>query len=352
MMAHQTTQQNPQFLLDSLLYCEEQEEEEEDTHYTQNDQIAPHPSLSLQQDLFFQDEELASLFSKEQRNHLCFTNMEIGACLANLRREAVEWILRVVAHYSFSSITAVLAVNYVDRFIFGFQFEGEEKPWMSQLVAVSCLSLAAKFEETQVPLLLDLQVEESKYVFDAKTIKRMEILVLSTLEWKMNPVTPLSFLHHLTRSLGLNNLLSLQLLNKCESLLLSIISDCRLICYAPSVIATATMVYVINSIDPCIGEELQSQLPNILQIEKDKVEGCLKITEELYIKSRGFDHHYSKRKFGSSYPCSPKGVIDFSLTSDYCSTDSAGPASVSSSPEPPSKKNRGRPTHEIDENPP
>ena len=64
----------------------------------------------------------------------------------------------MVAHYSFTSITAVLAVNYVDRFIFGFQFEGEEKPWMSQLVAVSCLSLAAKFEETQVPLLLDLQV--------------------------------------------------------------------------------------------------------------------------------------------------------------------------------------------------
>lgn len=68
------------------------------------------------------------------------------------------------------------------------------------------------------------QVEETKYVFEAKTIKRMEILVLSILEWKMNPVTPLSFLHHLTRRLGLNNLLSLQLLNNCESLLLTVIS--------------------------------------------------------------------------------------------------------------------------------
>lgn len=87
-------------------------------------------------------------------------------------------------------------------------------------------------------------------------------------------------------------------------------------------------------------------------VEQDKVEECLKIIEELYIKSRGFGHHYNKRKFGSSYPGSPKGVIDFSFNSDYCSADSVGPASVSSSPEPPSKKNRGRLTHEIDENPP
>ncbi|KAH7855864.1 hypothetical protein Vadar_029836 [Vaccinium darrowii] len=48
--------------------------------------------------------------------------------------------------------------------------------------------------ETQVPLLLELQVKESKYVFEAKTVERMELLVLSALEWKMNPVTPLLFI--------------------------------------------------------------------------------------------------------------------------------------------------------------
>ena len=31
-------------------------------------------------------------------------------------------------------------------------------PWMSQLAAVTCLSLAAKDKEIQVPFLLDLQV--------------------------------------------------------------------------------------------------------------------------------------------------------------------------------------------------
>ena len=47
--------------------------------------------------------------------------------------------------------------------------------------------------KTDVPLLLDLQVEEIKYVFEVKTIQRIELLVLSTLQWKVNPVTPTSF---------------------------------------------------------------------------------------------------------------------------------------------------------------
>ncbi|KAI7982028.1 Cyclin-D3-1, partial [Camellia lanceoleosa] len=52
-----------------------------------------------------------------------------------------------------------------------------------QLVAVACLSLAAKVEKTQVPLLLDFQVEESKFVIEAKTIQRMELLGLGC--WKV-----------------------------------------------------------------------------------------------------------------------------------------------------------------------
>ena len=34
----------------------------------------------------------------------------------------------------------------------------QDKPWMNQLEAVACLSLAAKMDETEVPLLLDFQV--------------------------------------------------------------------------------------------------------------------------------------------------------------------------------------------------
>ncbi|EXC22606.1 hypothetical protein L484_003174 [Morus notabilis] len=113
-------------------------------------------------------------------------------------------------------------------FLLSFEFQ-REKPWMAHLAFVACLSLSAKVEETQVPLLLDFQVEENKFVFEAKTIKRMELLVLSTLEWKMNPVTPISFLDYIIRRLGLKDHLYWKFLKRCENIVLSLISDVNVI---------------------------------------------------------------------------------------------------------------------------
>ncbi|KAH9310188.1 hypothetical protein KI387_038099, partial [Taxus chinensis] len=72
----------------------------------------------------------------------------------------------------------------------------EGKVWMIQLLSVARLSLAAKMEEIHVPLLLDLQVGDVKFIFEAQTIQRMEDLVLSTLGWRLRPVTPFSFIEY------------------------------------------------------------------------------------------------------------------------------------------------------------
>lgn len=156
------------FLLDAL-FCSEQhldEEEEEvlDYEFVQDSnttstsfmQTLIKSPILLEQDLFWDDEELASLLAKEKVNQ----DRKIknpSQSLARARKEAVDWMLRVNTHYSFSALTAVLAVDYLDRFFSSFQFQ-TEKPWMTHLAAVACLSVAAKVEETQVPLLLDLQV--------------------------------------------------------------------------------------------------------------------------------------------------------------------------------------------------
>lgn len=108
---------------------------------------------------------------------------------------------------------------------------------MMQLLSVACLSLAAKMEETQVPLSLDLQVQihskfysliyyfgenqlgihicinnngvfclviliqvaESRFLFEGRTIQRMELLVMSTLKWRMQAITAFSFIDHFIR---------------------------------------------------------------------------------------------------------------------------------------------------------
>lgn len=65
--------------------------------------------------------------------------------------------------------------------------------WAIRLLSVACLSLAAKMEELKVPSLPEFLLDD--YNFDSKVIQRMELLVLSTLEWRMSSITPFDFLY-------------------------------------------------------------------------------------------------------------------------------------------------------------
>ncbi|XP_021714624.1 cyclin-D3-1-like [Chenopodium quinoa] len=304
-------QQNPFSLLDAL-YCEEEKLEDDEANNDDDEEWDKTnnggcllPLLLLEQDLFWEDEEIRSLFSKEEeekKQGIIFSNENGGfdvKTLSSSRNEVVELILKVNSYYGFCTLTSVLAVNYLDRFLSSFCFQ-KDKPWMFQLTAVTCLSLAAKVEETHVPLLLDLQVlvKGGNYVFDAKTIQKMELLVLSTLDWKMNPVTPLSFLDHIIRRLGLKNHLHWEFLRRCQGLLLSLLSDWRFVSYLPSVLATATMMHVIDQIEPCNPLDYQNQLLGVLNISKDKVNDCYQlIVEKSLCGSKTEDNRKVKRTF-------------------------------------------------------
>ncbi|KAJ4890254.1 Cyclin-D3-3 [Raphanus sativus] len=267
------------------------------------------------------DDELSSLISKE--NELRPSLTEEGGVLddeflALCREKAVDWILRVKSHHGFSSVTALLAVNYFDRFITSRNFQ-TEYPWMSQLTALACLALAAKVEEVRVPLLVDLQVEEASYVFEAKTIQRMELLVLSTLQWRMHPVTPISFFDHIIRRFIFKSHQQLEFLSRCESLLLSVVPDSRFLSYSPSVLATAIMVSVFRGSKACDESEYESQLMTLLKVDSEKVNKCCELV---------FDHIPSKKRM---QPASPTGVFDASFSSDSSNESWV----VSASPSPP-----------------
>jgi len=97
---------------------------------------------NLQHDL------LLSLLSKQRATHSTLSP----------RHHVVRLISKLSNFHGFSPLTTVLAVNYFDRFVATLRFQSELKPWMTQLTAVACVSLAAKVEETRVPLLSDFQV--------------------------------------------------------------------------------------------------------------------------------------------------------------------------------------------------
>ncbi|CAA2982505.1 cyclin-D3-3-like isoform X2 [Olea europaea subsp. europaea] len=306
--------QNPAF---DALFCEEECFNEDlgggfgfnNSEIGDFDEISKKPLAFLfEHDLFWENDELVRLLSREKTQaHLSIDGIKSDGSLKIMRKEAVKWIAK------------------------------KEKPWMSQLAAVACLSIAAKVEETQVPLLLDLQVEESKYVFDSKTIQNMELLVLSTLRWNMNPVTPISFCDHIARRFELMTNLHWEFLTRCESLVLSIIIDPRLVHYLPSVIAGATMIYVIREIEPCNAMEYQNQLMSVLRISKERIDDCDKLILEV-LEDHG--HRPCQKRKHKSTISSPKGIVDAYFCSDSSNDSWAVGSSISSSLEPIFKRSR------------
>ncbi|GMH24589.1 hypothetical protein Nepgr_026432 [Nepenthes gracilis] len=238
------------------LYCKEQSpdedlglkcKEEEGENYSEKTVKDPLNLLEADPLGLGEEDELAALLIKEELTNLSEAAFRDSSNRPTMdaRREAVEWMTMVNSHCGFSNVILVLGVNYFDRFISSAGFQ-RDKPWMIQLAAVACLSLASKIEEVHAPLLLPFQVD-CKHVFEAKTIQRMELLVLSALQWKMNPVIPMSYFEHFIRKLRLNSHFRWQILSKSEALIVSVITDPRFSSYLPSVMAAAITLHAMEA---------------------------------------------------------------------------------------------------------
>lgn len=242
------------------------------------------------------------------------------------RKQSVEWIKTASRSLKFNASTVLLAVSYLDRCFLipnGFCLK-QDKPWMSQLAAIACLSLAAKLEESYVPLLLDIQLSSgpvSSFVFDSKTVRRMELLVLSTLSWRMGFATSLSFVQCLLSISDICNGNELEIVRRCECLLLDALTDSRWLQYSPAVWAAAAMQHAV-------GKNLDEMynIFNQLEVSKETVHECYGIILE--VTGSGSN---KRKTMCHSEPQSPIEVIGSCFSFENTSI-------ISSSHEPPPPK--------------
>ncbi|KAK8716623.1 hypothetical protein V6N13_043928 [Hibiscus sabdariffa] len=172
------------------------------------------------------------------------------AWLQSARLDAIEWIFNTRETFGFQVHTAYLAVTYFDRFI-SIRSIDEGKLWAVRLLSIACLSLAVKMEECKVAVLSEFHTED--YEFQSKVIQRMELLVLSTLEWKMNSITPFSYLHYFIRKLHAESNPK-GLISKAPELIIAIIKELNAsnaeinsADYRPSTIAAAAVLAASNN---------------------------------------------------------------------------------------------------------
>ncbi|MED6198423.1 hypothetical protein PIB30_066169 [Stylosanthes scabra] len=267
-------------------------------------QVVPPQELSEEYLALMVEKECHHLPSQDYLHRLRNGDLDFGA-----RNHAIHWIQTVREHFGFGALSAYLSINYLDRFLSAYELP-KQRVWTMQLLAVACLSLAAKIDETDLPLCLDLQVGELKFVFEAKTIQRMELMVLSTLRWRMQSITPFSYIDYFLYKVNDDqNPMRVSIMRSIQ-LILSTVKGIEFLEFRPSEIAAAVAIAVVRETKTVHIEKAISVLNHL--VEKERVLKCVKLIQELSSKS-GFTKDTTSASVSAPCNCmpqSPIGVLD------------------------------------------
>ncbi|CAN6477644.1 unnamed protein product [Victoria cruziana] len=196
------------------------------------------------------------------------------------RLEATEWILEAGSFLGFRPLTVYLAVNYLDRFLSVHDLP--TNGWTYGLLSVACLSLAAKMEESGVPSLRVIQrAGVGRRFFEPDSLFRMEILILSKLNWKLRSVTPFTFIELFARKLNPSQEVNGRIVSRGTQLVLDIIRAVDFQNFRPSSIAAAAVLLAaceIRNLGPVDTRTAASWYPGL-----DRVSITTTILLKLYI---------------------------------------------------------------------
>ena len=114
---------------------------------------------------------------------------------ATMRGILIDWLVEVAEEYRLEAETLYLAVNYIDRFLSHVPVNRSKL----QLVGVTCMLVASKYEEIHPPA-----VDEFVYISD-NTYKRDEILhmeglVLNRLNFELSVATSKVFINRFLKA--------------------------------------------------------------------------------------------------------------------------------------------------------
>ncbi|OVA09372.1 Cyclin [Macleaya cordata] len=229
------------------------------------------------------------------------------------RLDAIRWILKTRAFFGFRLQTAYLSLTYFDRFLSKRAIDGE-KLWAIRLLSVACLSLAAKMEECSVPTLSEFQIEE--YNFESKVIQRMELLVLNTLEWRMDSITPFAYFHYFITKFNDESQPPKDLVSKISELILATIKEVNSMDHPPSSIAAAAVLAALDkNLTRKMLELKMSSISSCGSLENEHVFSCYNLMQVLEIEKSKIPKFVISPDLSSIYSSSTDVLEDSSITS-------------------------------------
>eukprot|EP00249_Psilotum_nudum_P011730 c23349_g1_i2 orf=384-1925(+) len=228
---------------------------------------------------------------------------------ASMRGILIDWLVEVAEEYKLVSDTLYLTVSYIDRFLSGNVVNRQ----LLQLLGVSCMLVAAKYEEICSP-----QVEEFCYITD-NTYSREEVLemerrVLRYLHFELTGPTTKSFLRRFIRAAqaGMKTPnLQLEFLGNYLAELTLV--EYSLLKYLPSVIASAAVFMAKVTLDPTT-RPWDATIQHYTGYRPSELKECVQAIHDLQCNTKhctlpAIREKYRQHKFKCVATLSPPAVL-------------------------------------------
>ncbi|XP_043689590.1 putative cyclin-D6-1 isoform X2 [Telopea speciosissima] len=227
-----------------------------------------------------QSDTMPVLFAAESDHMPCdyyCGSIEARDLDVSVRQESVSLILQAQFSCLFDPLMAYLAVNYLDRFI-ATQGIPQGKPWILKLIAMSCLSLAAKMMKSDFSL-IDFQKGEG-FIFDTQSIQRMELLILGALKWRMRSITPFAFVHFFLSLFMLKDPpLRDALKTRAKEIVFKAQNEMKLLDFKPSIIAASALLSASHELFPIQFPGFRKAISSCEYVNKENLFDCCNVMQ-------------------------------------------------------------------------
>lgn len=217
--------------------------------------------------------------------HFMQTQRDINATMRGI---LIDWLVEVAEEYRLEAETLHLSVNYIDRFLSCVPVARSKL----QLVGVTCMLIASKYEEIHPPA-----VDEFVYISD-NTYKREEILhmegtILNRLSFELSVVSAKAFLTRYIKAARMGECDATTVM-LCQYLCELTLQEYSFLKYLPSEVAAAALrlalhtmrlpawTPLLETITGFTAEKLQSCVSEMLTVFRKAETNSLQAVREKY----------------------------------------------------------------------
>ncbi|XP_020206943.1 cyclin-A1-1 isoform X2 [Cajanus cajan] len=232
----------------------------------------------------------------------------------SMRAILIDWLVEVAEEYRLVPDTLYLTVNYIDRYLSGNAMNSQRL----QLLGVSCMMIASKYEEICAP-----QVEEFCYITDNTYLKeevlQMESTILNYLKFELTAPTIKCFSRRFVRAAAqdVQELPSLQL--ECLTNYIAELSllEYTMLSYPPSLIA-ASAIFLAKFILAPSKRPWNSTLQHYTLYRPSDLCACVKDLHRLCCSNHDSNLPAIREKYSQhKYKCVAKKHIPTSIPQEF-----------------------------------